>query len=161
VPTGETEAAERFWGEDPQSIALKDFATRDIDDIFSDLERDSQGNATFSMHGEHQSLAVTVGPKYKTMLVYSTAPRPPGAAGQGGRNAQADPPPPVSVGPAMPLSADAVGTVPENRGFVAFEPMVGITNSMNLAHQGLYDELQSILPGDYWQESFWVRPSGY
>ena len=27
--------------------------------------------------------------------------------------------------------------------------------------QGLYQELQSIPPGQTWQESFWVRPSGF
>jgi aldose 1-epimerase len=39
--------------------------------------------------------------------------------------------------------------------------MVGITNSMNLAHKGVYKELQSIPPGGSWEESFWVRPSGF
>ena len=48
-----------------------------------------------------------------------------------------------------------------NRGFIAFEPMVGITDSMNLAHKGLYKELQSIPPGGTWQESFWLRPKGF
>ncbi len=48
-----------------------------------------------------------------------------------------------------------------NRGFIAIEPMVGITDSMNLAHKGLYKELQSIPPGGKWQESFWLRPSGF
>ncbi|MDH4125210.1 MAG: aldose 1-epimerase [Gammaproteobacteria bacterium] len=160
IPTGATDAAEKFWGRDPRAVALKDFATRDIDDVFSDLERDAQGRATFTVRGKKQSLAVTVGPKYKTMLVYSTAPRPPGSPPQGG-NPQAEPPPPVSVGPDIPLSATDSGPVPDDRGFVAFEPMVGITNSMNLAHKGLYDELQSIPPGEYWEESFWVRPDGF
>ena len=48
-----------------------------------------------------------------------------------------------------------------NRGFIAFEPMVGITDSMNLAHKGLYKELQSIPPGGTWEESFWLRPTGF
>jgi aldose 1-epimerase len=39
--------------------------------------------------------------------------------------------------------------------------MAGITNAMNLAQKGLYRELQSIAPGAVWQESFWVRPSGF
>jgi hypothetical protein len=38
--------------------------------------------------------------------------------------------------------------------------MVGITNSMNLAHKGLYKELQSVPPGGTWQ-SFWLRPGGF
>jgi len=50
---------------------------------------------------------------------------------------------------------------PRDRPFVCFEPMAGITNSLNLAQRGLYRELQSIPPGGTWQESFWVRPSGF
>lgn len=49
----------------------------------------------------------------------------------------------------------------ENRSFVCFEPMAGITNSLNLAQKGTYKELQSVPPGGVWQESFWVRPSGF
>jgi len=50
---------------------------------------------------------------------------------------------------------------PKTSNFVALEPMVGITDSMNLAHKGLYKDLQSIPPGGYWQESFWIRPRGF
>jgi aldose 1-epimerase len=49
----------------------------------------------------------------------------------------------------------------QNRNFICFEPMVGITNAMNLAHKGLYKELQSIPAGGTWQESFWIRTSGF
>jgi aldose 1-epimerase len=49
----------------------------------------------------------------------------------------------------------------QNRNFICFEPMVGITDAMNLAHKGLYKELQSIPPGGTWQESFWIRPRGF
>ena len=55
-----------------------------------------------------------------------------------------------------PKAAAATGT-----GFVCFEPMTGITDALNLAQKGLYKELQSIPPGQTWQESFWVRPSGF
>jgi aldose 1-epimerase len=48
-----------------------------------------------------------------------------------------------------------------NRDFICFEPMTGITNALNLAHKGVYKELQSIPPGQTWQESFWVHPSGF
>jgi aldose 1-epimerase len=48
-----------------------------------------------------------------------------------------------------------------DRGFVCFEPMAGITNAMNAAHKGTYKELQSIPKGGTWEESFWVRPSGF
>jgi aldose 1-epimerase len=47
------------------------------------------------------------------------------------------------------------------RGFICFEPMAGITNAMNAAHKGLYKELQTIPAGGAWEESFWVRPSGF
>jgi aldose 1-epimerase len=45
--------------------------------------------------------------------------------------------------------------------FICIEPMVGITDALNLAQKGLYKELQSIPAGGTWQESFWVRPSGF
>ncbi len=32
---------------------------------------------------------------------------------------------------------------------------------MNLAQKGLYKELQYIDPGASWEESFWVKPSGF
>jgi aldose 1-epimerase len=79
---------------------------------------------------------VLIGPKFKTVLVYS---RPPGA-GREGRGAPAAQP---------------------NRGSVAIEPMAGISNSMNLAQKGLYKELQSVPPGGAWEESFWIRPKGF
>ena len=44
---------------------------------------------------------------------------------------------------------------------MAFEPMVAITNALNLAHKGTYKDLQSIPPGGSWEESFWVRTKGY
>ena len=47
------------------------------------------------------------------------------------------------------------------RNFVCIEPVAGIINALNLAHKGLYKERQSIPPGGIWQESFWVRPSGF
>lgn len=44
---------------------------------------------------------------------------------------------------------------------VGFEPMAAVTDALNLAHRGVYKDLQSIPPGQAWQESFWVRPSGF
>ena len=49
----------------------------------------------------------------------------------------------------------------QDRNFVCFEPMAGITNAMNLAHRGVYKELQSIAPDGVWEESFWIKPSGF
>lgn len=55
----------------------------------------------------------------------------------------------------------AVVYAPAGQGFICFEPMAGITNAINMAHKGAYRELQSVAPGATWQESFWVRPSGF
>lgn len=56
-----------------------------------------------------------------------------------------------------------VGVVwaPPGREFLCFEPMTGVTNAFNLAHEGKYGELQSVPPGGAWRESFWIRPSGF
>jgi hypothetical protein len=32
---------------------------------------------------------------------------------------------------------------------------------VNLAHAGVYKELQSIPAGGQWKESFWITPSGF
>jgi aldose 1-epimerase len=45
--------------------------------------------------------------------------------------------------------------------FICFEPMAAISNAMNLAHRGVYKELQMLAPGQTWRESFWIRPSGF
>jgi aldose 1-epimerase len=47
------------------------------------------------------------------------------------------------------------------RNFVCIEPVAAIINGLNLAHKGVYKELQTITPGGVWQETFWVRPSGF
>jgi aldose 1-epimerase len=64
----------------------------------------------------------------------------------------------VRFGPKFPI---AVVYAPPDRNVVCFEPMTGITNGFNLAHAGLYPDLQGIPPGATWAESFWVRPSGF
>jgi len=105
----------------------------DLDHVFSDLVRDASGRAVMTVKGKSQQLDVVVGPNYRAMVVYAPKPAAPGTA-------------------AAPA---------QSRNFICFEPMVGITNAMNAAHKGLYRELQSIPPGGTWQESFWVRPSGF
>jgi aldose 1-epimerase len=55
----------------------------------------------------------------------------------------------------------AVVYAPPGRNFICFEPMSGITNAFNLHQAGLYTDLQSIPVGGNWQESFWIRPSGF
>jgi aldose 1-epimerase len=44
--------------------------------------------------------------------------------------------------------------------FICFEPMAGITNAVNLNHDGKYPELQSVAPGAKWTESFWIKATG-
>ena len=60
-----------------------------------------------------------------------------------------------------PNYRSAVIWSPKDRPFICFEPMAGITNAINLAHKGVYKELQSVAPGGAWEESFWVKPSGF
>jgi aldose 1-epimerase len=55
----------------------------------------------------------------------------------------------------------AVVYAPSRRDFICFEPMAAVTNAFNLAHAGLYNELQSVAPGAEWRESFWIAPSGF
>ncbi|MGH9661588.1 MAG: aldose 1-epimerase [Bryobacteraceae bacterium] len=64
----------------------------------------------------------------------------------------------VTYGPKYTV---AVIYAPPGRGFICFEPMTAITNAFNLAHAGVYKELQSVPAGGQWRESFWisVRPA--
>jgi aldose 1-epimerase len=117
VPTGETEPAAKLVGA-AETTPLKDL---NLDDVFSDLERDAHGRATMTVQGKSQRLDVTVGPNFHALVVYA----------------------------------------PAGRDFICFEPMAGITNALNLAHRGVYKELQTIQAGGVWQESFWIRPSGF
>lgn len=98
---------------------------------------------------------------------------PAGPGGAGGRAGGAAAAPPQAYGPFAIDPATAVRVAPPavarpadapppaTKGFIAFEPMVGITNALNLAHQGVYKELQSVAPGGFWEESFWVTTKGY
>ncbi len=167
VPTGQTEPASIFFGGDPRSVPLSRFSDRLIDDVFSDMERDARGRATVSFRSPAgQSIAVSMGPNYKGLVLYSTVPPVPGqapAAGRGGnaggrgnarrrRRRSASARPFRSVLPARPRP---------NAALLRSSLMPGITNAMNLAHSGVYKELQSIAPGGRWEESFWISASGY
>ncbi|HEY2016301.1 MAG TPA: aldose 1-epimerase [Bryobacteraceae bacterium] len=55
----------------------------------------------------------------------------------------------------------AVVYAPAASEFICFEPMAAITNAFNLAHSGVYRELQSIPPAGQWKESFWIKASGF
>ena len=134
IPTGKTEpVTQRFT--DPDSVALKD---ENLDDVFGDLARDGQGRATFSVWGKHQRLDVEFGKKFEAAVLFSPDPKK-------------MPPMPATSGPRPP----------QDHNFICFEPMASITDAMNLAHAGKFSGLQSIVPGGTWEESFWIKPSGF
>ncbi len=125
-------------------MAIKDY---NLDHVFGDLIRESSGRATVTVQGKSQEIEVQFGPKYRALVIFAPGgPRPTNApvTNLAGGGAARNP-----------------GGRPFDRNFVALEPMVGITDGINLAYKGLYKELQSIAPGESWQESFWVRPSGF
>ena len=187
LPTGETQPIENFFGSDRTEIKLGKYAL--IDDVFTDLVRDANGRATMKLMYNGKELHVSLGPKYKTVLMWSTPLGSGGGGGRGGggrgggqgaaaagggRAAGAAPAPapapsgPFPVDPAQgvkvapPAVPPAEGApAPTTKGFIAFEPMVAITNALNLAHKGVYKELQSIAPGGSWEESFWITTKGY
>ena len=146
VPTGETEPADRLFP-NPRAARLADY---NLDDVFSDLVRDQSGGATMSVTGRSQRIDVVLGPKYRSIVVW--APHPANM----GRGSQALSP--VAQPAASPSPA---GQPAPDRNFVCLEPMAGITNAINLAHRGVYRELENLPPGETWRESFWVRPSGF
>jgi aldose 1-epimerase len=132
MPAGHTQPIGSFFP-DPAAVALANF---DLDDVFSDLVRDADGRAVMTLRGKAQRLDVMLGRNYRAVVIY--APRPaagPTATGRGG----------------------AVQTA----NFVCLEPVAGIINALNLAHRGLYSELQYVPPSGTWRESFWIRPSGF
>lgn len=131
IPTGQTQAITSFLP-DPRSIP----ADRALDDVFTDFETDAQGRSIVTLKGRTQQLDVLLGPKFKTVLLYV----PPSTSGRGGGAGASAPPPRESV---------------------AIEPMAAVSNAMNLAYRGLYKNLQSVEPGGVWEESFWLRPSGF
>ena len=136
IPTGETRPIERLLP-NPKQAVLRDL---DLDHVFGDLVRDATGRAVMSVTGKSQRIDVAFGPNYRAAVVY--APKP--------TDRQPDPP-----------SQGFGGARDGGRNFICFEPMAGITNALNLAHRGIYKELQSIPPGGEWRESFWVRPTGF
>lgn len=63
----------------------------------------------------------------------------------------------VTYGPKYTV---AVIYAPAGQNFLCFEPMAAITNAFNLAHAGVYRELQSVPAGGTWRESFWIKVEG-
>lgn len=64
----------------------------------------------------------------------------------------------VRFGPKFPV---AIVYAPNTRDVVCFEPMTGLTNGFNLAHEGIFKDLQSVPSGGTWTESFWIHPTGF
>lgn len=102
----------------PDKVSLRDHT---FDDGFTDLIRNSDGLAVFSVEAGSKKIEVMYGPKYQVAVIYA----PPG------------------------------------KNFICFEPMTAITNGINLAHDGKYADLESVAPGATWNESFWIRFSGF
>ena len=103
----------------------------DLDHVFSDLVRNDGGTATMSAWSGTHRVDVEVGPSYRAAVVFA------------------------------PKAAPAASRGASRGDFICLEPMAGITNSMNLAHKGLYDELQYIPAGGTWTETFRVRGTGF
>jgi len=96
-----------------------------LDTGFTDLERDAEGRAHFSIEARGMKVETLFGPRYPVAVIFA----PPAPEGQ-------------------------------TRDFICFEPMTGITNAVNLNHEGKYPDLQTVPPGARWTESFWIRASG-
>jgi aldose 1-epimerase len=116
---------------DPDAAPLSQY---NLDDVFGDLIRNAQGRAVFSVTGNHQKVAIEFGPRFQAAVLYSPNPKT------------------VPVRPGRP---------PQNPNFICFEPMASITDAMNLEYEGKFHGLQYIAPGESWQESFWIIPSGF
>jgi len=155
-----------LWRRSPR-CSTQSLRDKRFDEVFSDLDRDAQGRASVVIRGDTTSIKVTAAqdPNLPSLLGNFDASwlrcgwcpwRRCSAHG-----APPAPPPTVAYdGPVVPLTAP--NDVPRNtRGFIAIEPMVGITDSMNMAQKGQYNELQYIAPGGSWNESIWISPSGY
>ena len=130
---------------DPGSARLSDY---NLDDVFSDLVRDPQGRATMTVVGKSQRLDVVLGPNFRSVVIWAPHPENTGRGSQ-------------SLSSTTPAARGSQTQTAQDRNFICFEPMAGVTNAVNLAHKGLYKELQSVAAGGTWRESFWVRPSGF
>jgi aldose 1-epimerase len=155
IPSGETQPIEKSFA-DPQSIPLKGLS---LDNVYGDLVRDSAGRAVMTVKGKNQKLEVMIGPNYPAAVVFAPN-RAAGGQRQGAEKGAGGAPPGAGAGAARGGDRGAAGGAP-SQGYICFEPMAGITDALNLAHKGLYKELKSISAGGVWQESFWVRPSGF
>ena len=102
-----------------------------LDTGLTDLERDAGGRAHFSIESGGKKVEVLFGLKYPAAEFFV----------------------PRLRNPSNSASDSGAQTV-------CFEPMTGITNAVNLYHEGKYPDLQILAPGAKWTESFWIRSSG-
>ena len=145
MPTGETESADVLFP-NRRSAALDDY---NLDDVFSDLERDAHGRATMSVIGKSQRLDVALGPNFRSVVIWAPHPE------NRGRGSQ-------SLGATAPAAGRGnAGQTQQDRNFICIEPMAGITDAVNLAQKGRYSRAPEHSAGRHWQESFWIRPSGF
>lgn len=159
VPTGDTEPTDSFFTD-----FMGTLGDYNLDDVFTDLVRDGEGLATARVKGRRQQIDVVLGPNYRALVVYAPNPANKGRGSQAAA-VSAGPVPTAAGAGQAPASGKPAGAAAPNPlatpDFVCLEPMVAITNALNLAHKGVYRELQSIAPGATWRESFWVKPSGF
>ncbi|HVW07342.1 MAG TPA: aldose 1-epimerase [Bryobacteraceae bacterium] len=153
IPTGETKPIETFFP-DPKNVPLKDYS---LDHVFGDLIRDTKGGAAIAMWDKKQRIDLTFGPKFQAAVLYSPNPTPAAIPPERGGP---EPNPNASAPQGRGRGAGRGGPTPDPN-FLAIEPMAGITDAMNLAQKGLYREQQMLAPGAVWEESFWVKPSGF
>ena len=155
VPTGQTEPADKMF---PGGKGrLKDY---NLDDVFSDLERDAQGRAHVLLKGKQQQLEIMLGPTFKSLVIYSPNPTNTGLGSQAVVNPNAPPPTRAAAPPAGRAARPGPNAL-ATPNFICFEPMAGITDAMNLSQKGIYKEQQYIAPNQTWEASFWVKPSGF
>jgi len=112
IPTGEFKPMDL-----PDPFPLKG---RTLDNGYTDLVRDSEGRAVFSIESGGKKVEALFGPNWPVAIAWE----------------------------------------PAGREFICFEPMAGVTNAVNLNHDGKYPNLQMVAPGAKWTESFWIRASG-
>jgi aldose 1-epimerase len=69
----------------------------------------------------------------------------------------------ISFGPKYPVATIYLpAPSPEENGkFICIEPLTAIINGVNLAHRGIYSDLQVVAPGAHWSENFWVSHQGF
>lgn len=60
-----------------------------------------------------------------------------------------------------PQFSTAIVFAPLDQGFVCIEPQTGPVNAFNLEHEGKIETLQTLAPGETFQASYWIVPTGY